>query len=108
MPRLLLPDLLCFQSKFARVSTGHSLHMEPQMNHFMLENFHERLFGTVATNAAHLERSAFAPYIGEQRNRQRDEPRLHADVPGSAREATAPSNRTWRKLGAKNSVLMDW
>ena len=65
VPRLRLTDLPGFGSKLARMSARQLLLVQPQMNHFVLQDFNKSLLGRIAQNAAHLERRAVLPDINE-------------------------------------------
>ena len=90
--RARLPDEARFLAKRRGVTVRQTLHEEPQMNHFVLEDFAQRAFVTVARDATYLKlrRNQNLKRFLQKRNGQADFRLSHFDNARRAREAAAP------------------
>lgn len=105
MPRFRLANFLRFEPELARVTARQTMHIKPQMNHFVLQNFPQRLVARSAKHAAHLEPRAVVPNVEQQRNRKRDLFRFNANVARRARQTTAPTDGTKRQDAAEKLAV---
>lgn len=99
MTRFRLADLPRFVAKLRGVARRQTAPVQPEMNHFMLENFFERDGFGVAKHAANLETGVFErESVDEKRNRELDHAIFDIDISRRARELATPFNLTRRKL----------
>ena len=101
MARLGLSYLFSFIAKLHRVSAGQAADVQPQMNHLMLENLADRDLWRIAEYSTHQvltsKERVTAVGIDQKRDRKMNDLPPHIDVPGSAREPTAPGDLAGRQ-----------
>ena len=99
MPRFGLAEGARFGAKLRRMSAGQTLDVQPQMNHFVLENLEQRDLAVASSHAADFVGRASVKSVYQQRNGKRNHARLHADIARRPRETTAPADLAIRQNG---------
>lgn len=89
-----LPDALGLGAKRRIVPVRKFLLPQPQMNHFVLQNFAQGLFGRVARNAAHFITRAALKRLAHKRNRKLNQVFSLANVARRAGQTPIPTDFT--------------
>ena len=107
VPRAGLPDGTRLGAKLHCVATGQAPHMQPEMNHFMLEDFTQRERRRITEHAAHFvfggKEGVDAKRVHEQWHRQLDCLLPHINIARGSRELAAPRDAAGRQAALEVS-----